>query len=347
MKMQAAVFERAGKPLEIRTVDVPRPGPGQLLIKVHRCGICGSDLHLTDTHGRWQVPAGTVLGHEFSGEVVELGEGTQDSWREGDRLAALPYIGCGKCYQCQSGLPFHCPHVLCLPTGDLVGGFCEYAVVGAREAARMRSDVTWEEGAFTEPLAVGLHAVAMSGLRPGMPVLVVGAGPIGLSAAAVARAFGAGPVVVCARSDRNADRAIRMGATAFFVNDETLPERFARHAGGPPEIVIECAGVPGMLERCAELAAPHARVVIAGGCNGPDPLYVIAPTAKELNYQFVATYSIRDFATAQLMIASRRIDPMPMFDGVIGLDALPATFESMRQDKAVCKLMVDPAAVAA
>ena len=87
MKMRAAVFEGAGKPLAIREIDVPKPGPGQLLIRVHRCGICGSDLHLTDTHARWQVPVGTVLGHEFAGEVVELGEGTHPDWREGDRLA--------------------------------------------------------------------------------------------------------------------------------------------------------------------------------------------------------------------------------------------------------------------
>jgi (R,R)-butanediol dehydrogenase/meso-butanediol dehydrogenase/diacetyl reductase len=311
-----------------------------LLIRVHRCGICGSDLHLTDTHARWQVPVGTVLGHEFAGEVVELGEGTHPDWREGDRLAALPYIGCGTCFECLSGNPFHCPKVLCLPTGDLVGGYGEYAVVGAREAARLRDDVTWEEGAFTEPLAVGLHAVAMSGLRPGQPVLVLGAGPIGLSAAACAKAFGAGPVVVSARTDRHADLAIKMGATAFFLNDEHLGEHFRNHAGGPPEVVIECAGVPGMLERCADLVAVKGRIVIAGGCNGPDPLYVITPTVKELNYQFIATYSIREFATAQEMIASRRIDPAPMLNGTLTLDELPEVFENLRHNKNSCKLMV-------
>ena len=340
MKMNAAVFDEVGKPLAIRQVDVPRPGPGQLLIRIHRCGICASDLHLTDPHGSWIVPGGTVLGHEFAGEVVELGEGTQGTWREGDRLAALPYIGCGTCFECMSGLPIHCPKVLRLPTGDLVGGFGEYAVVGAREAARLHRDLSWEAGAFTEPLAVGLHAVAMANMRPGTPVLVLGAGPIGLSAAACAKAFGAGPVVVSARSDRRADLAIRMRADEFMVNDEHLAEKFAKFAGGPPELVIECAGVPGMLERAAELAAVRGKVIIAGGCNGIDPLYVIAPTVKELNYQFISCYSIREFATAQEMIASGRIDPMSMFDGTIGLDQLPTVFEDLRSDKTACKLMV-------
>ena len=115
---------------------------------------------------------------------------------------------------------------------------------------------------------------------------------------------------------------------------------FAKHAGGPPEIVIECAGVPGMLERCADLVVSRGKIVIAGACNGPDPLYVITPTVKELNYQFVATYSIREFRTAQEMIASGRIDPMPMFDNLITLDELPTVFEGLRSDKSSCKIMV-------
>lgn len=340
MKMRAAVFEGIGHPLALREIDVPRPGPGQLLVQVKRCGICGTDLHLTDPDGRWHVPCGTVMGHEFAGEVVELGEGTQDTWREGDRLAALPYIGCGQCLECLSGRPAHCPGALSLATGDLTGAYGEYAVVGAREAARLRADVSWEQAAFTEPLAVGLHAVVRSGMKPGARVLVLGAGPIGLSAAACARQFGAGAVVVSARSQRRADLAIGLGATEFFTNDQYLAENFARHAGGPPEIVIECAGVPGMLDRCSSLVARRGTVVVAGGCNGPDPLYVVVPTVKELNLLFSMCYTVREFAHAQELIASGRIDPMPMLDGQIALDDLPERFEALRADKSACKLMV-------
>ena len=342
MKMRAAVFEGAGNPLVIREVEVPQPGPGQMLIRVHRCGICGSDLHLTDTHSRWNPPAGTVLGHEFAGEIVALGEGTHHDWREGDRIASLPYIGCGRCIHCLSGEPFHCPDVLRLPTGDLVGGYGEYAVVGAAESVRLLDSVSWEEGAFTEPLAVGLHAVANAGLKPGMPVLVLGAGPVGLAVAACARAFGAGPVIVSARSDRRADLAVTMGATAFLPNDEYLAERFAKIAGGPPEILFECVGTPGLLDRCSELVAPKGTIVMAGACNGDDTLYGIVPTVKELRFQFVACYTRREFALAQHMIARGTIDPMPMFDGIVSLAELPTTFEQLREDKSPCKLMVDP-----
>ncbi len=342
MKMKAAVFDAPGKPFDIREVEVPRPGPGQLLIRVHRCGVCGSDLHLTDPHSCWNPPGGSVLGHEFSGEIVDCGADTKADWRTGDRLTALPYIGCGECRYCMAGESFHCPKTLSLPTGDLVGGYGEYAVVGARESVRLQTHVSWEQGAFTEPLAVGLHAVALSRLRPGMPVLIMGAGPVGLAVAACAKAWGAGPVVVSARSPERAARALQMGADAYLVNDEALPESFAALAGGPPEIVFECVGMPGMLERCSELVARKGEVIMAGACNGFDKLFGVTPTVKEVNFQFVAAYTIREFVAAQDMIASGRIDPMPMFDGTVGLDAFPVAFERLRTDKTQCKIMLDP-----
>lgn len=341
MKMNAAVFEGAGRRLAIRQIHVPRPGPGQLLVRVKRCGVCGSDLHLTEAHAAWQVPHGTVLGHEFAGEIVELGEGTADLWREGDRVAALPYVGCGRCRECLNGYPFHCPDTLSLATGDLIGAFSEYAVIGARETARVSEHLSWEQAAFTEPVAVGIRAVACAGITLGARVLIVGAGPIGLSAAACAKLSGAGAVVVCARTDRHADRAVAMGATEFLLNDAELRHNFVRHAGGPPEIVIECAGVPGMLDLCCDLAEKRGRVVVAGGCNGKDPLNVLTPLCKELTFRFAVCYTIREFALAERLIASGQIDPMPMYDGEVSLHQLPARFEELRRNKDACKLMVN------
>lgn len=344
MTMRAAVFKGVGLPLQIEQLVVPQPAPGQLLIRVHRCGICGSDVHLTDEHAHWQVPVGTVMGHEFVGEVVALGEGTQTQWKEGDRLAALPMLGCGKCAHCIAGEPFHCPSSLRPGLGDLVGGFSEYAIVGAREAARMGAGLSWEEGAFTEPLAVAIHALARARMQPGARVLVMGAGPIGLCVAAFARACGAGSVVVSARSDSNADLARRMGATEFLPNDEYLAERFARIAGGPPELVIECTGATGLIDRCASLAALKGTVIVAGGCNGVDPLSVLVPTVKELSLHFIICYTLREFDLALRLIETGAIDPLPMLSSVIPLDGAPAALESLRTGTSACKLMIDPTA---
>ncbi|MFA7440216.1 MAG: alcohol dehydrogenase catalytic domain-containing protein [Sphingomonadaceae bacterium] len=342
MKMKAAVFEKPGVPLAISEVEVPKPAAGQLLIRVHRCGICGSDLHLTDPHSCWTVKAGTVLGHEFSGEIVELGAGTDEKWREGDRLAGFPYIGCGTCAACLGGEPFHCPTVLSLPTGDLVGGYGEYAVVGADESVRLHDGVSWEQGAMTEPLAVGIHAVAVSRMRPGVRVLVLGAGPVGLATAAVAKMMGADSVVVTARTDRRAELATTLGADAFHINDEYLAERFAKTAGGPPEIIFECVGLPGMMGRCSDLVTHKGQIVMAGACNGFEKFLAITPTVKELNYQFAACYTKQEFAVAQKMIASGQIDLMPMFDGLVPMNDLPTVFEQLRADKSACKVMLNP-----
>ena len=340
MRMQAAVFEAPGQPLALREIDVPAPGPQHLLIRVKRCGICGSDLHLTDVHSSWNVPAGCVLGHEFSGEVVEAGAAVRDTWRVGERVTALPYIGCGTCAHCLRGESFHCPRTLRLPTGDLVGGYGEYMVVGARETVRLADHVSWEQGAFTEPLAVGIHAVALSRIRPGVPVLVLGAGPVGLAAAAMARRMGAAHVAVAARSPRRRDLALAMGAHSFLISDETLGEAFADAAGAAPEIIYECVGTPGMMQLASDLAPVQGEIIMAGACNGYERLFGITPTLKELTYRYAACYTIAEFAHAQQLIATGDVDPMPMFDGIVSLDALPKAFEDLRTDKAACKVML-------
>ena len=123
--MRAAVFEKPGEKFRIREVPTPAPGRGQLLIRVKRCGICGSDLHMTDSHSCFHPASGAIIGHEFSGEVVALGEGVGPEWREGQRITALPYQGCGRCARCLSGEPVWCSEVRSMPSGRAQGAFAE------------------------------------------------------------------------------------------------------------------------------------------------------------------------------------------------------------------------------
>ncbi|MGD9812564.1 MAG: alcohol dehydrogenase catalytic domain-containing protein [Sphingobium sp.] len=340
--MRAAVFEQAGTPLAIREVSTPEPGPGELLIRVHRCGICGTDLHMTDAHSVFNPPPGSIIGHEFAGEVVALGEGTQGAWKEGDRLAALPYIGCGECVHCLAGDPTQCARVRSQPSGEASGGYAEYSAVSAMNSVKLSSDLSWEEGAFVEPVAVGIHAVAKAAMTVGAKVLIIGAGPVGLAVAACARLGGAANVVVAARTDRRAQLALTMGASEFMLADEKLGDNFAKLAGGMPEIVVECAGVPGMMDLAAGLAAPRGRVVMAGACLQTETFVPIVATMKELTYQFAVCYTRQEFALAEKLISARRIDPMPMFDGTVTLDQLPERFEELRSDKRACKVMLAP-----
>nr|WP_205693932.1 alcohol dehydrogenase catalytic domain-containing protein [Croceicoccus ponticola] len=321
---------------------MPNPGPGQLLIHVHRCGICGTDLHMTDIHSCFNPTSGSVLGHEFAGEIVQCGPDNEDRWREGMRIAALPYIGCGYCVFCLSGRPTRCASGVSQASGGAMGGYCEYTVVSAMNSVKLDEGMSWEEGAFIEPIAVGLHAVARSGMRTGARVLILGAGPVGLAAAAAAKVAGAAFVGVAARTDRRANLSVEMGADEFFQSDDELADRFRIAAGDTPDIVIECTGAPGMTALTSGLAGYGGTIVMAGACMQPDTYLPIAPTVKEVNIAFAVYYSRQEFELAANLIAKGAIKPMPMFDGVVEIDDLPAKFEELRRDKSACKIMVRP-----
>lgn len=150
--MQAAVFKALGQPLSVEQVPDPVPGPEDVLIKVGRCGICGTDLHITEDP-IFGAPSGMVLGHEFAGEIVEVGSKV-DRVRRGDHVAILPVRSCGHCPACLSGQPARCREMKI--TG---GGYGQYTLVGQRQCVKLPSTVSLADGALVEPLAVGLHGV--------------------------------------------------------------------------------------------------------------------------------------------------------------------------------------------
>src|SRR5690606_11347742 len=137
----------------------PAPGPGELLLRVRACGICGSDLKAVAN-----MPVGLVMGHEFAGEVVARGAGVE-GWRDGTAVSALPLIGCGTCTYCLTGDVAHCAQVDMIGVGGSSGGYAEYIRVSAREAFALPEGISTDVGALTEPLAVGLHAVDRAQLR--------------------------------------------------------------------------------------------------------------------------------------------------------------------------------------
>jgi (R,R)-butanediol dehydrogenase/meso-butanediol dehydrogenase/diacetyl reductase len=145
---------------------------------------------------------------------------------------------------------------------------------------------------------------------------------------------------VAARSAHRADLARAMGADSFLVSDDRLGEAFADAAGAAPDVIYECVGTPGMMQRASDLAPIQGEIIMAGACNGHETLFGIPPTLKELTYRYAACYTIAEFAHAQRLIATGAVNPMPMFDGTVSLDALPQAFEALRADKSACKLMV-------
>lgn len=337
--MKAAVFKGPGKPLVIETRDDPVPGCGELLLRVGRCGICGTDLHMTDGHAA-TFPADSVLGHEFAGEVMAIGPGVEN-FKQGDAVAGLAVAGCGRCTSCITGDPMWCERGL-IPA---MGGFGQYTVVKALSAIKLPSSLSLEDGALIEPLAVGLHGVALSGVTPGARVLVLGTGSIGLSAAFWARRCGATHVVVGSRSDRGREHALRMGASAFEQFGEDYPVRISAALGGLPDVVFECIGVPGMLGKAIELVRPRGTVVVLGNCMLPDSVVPALMLFKQVRVQGSMVYSRREFEIVADALEAGAVEPRSMITDTVSLAALPDAFEALRRPTYQCKTVVDPWAV--
>jgi (R,R)-butanediol dehydrogenase/meso-butanediol dehydrogenase/diacetyl reductase len=345
--MRAAVFEAPGRPLVIAEVEAPRPEPTDLLVKVRACGICGTDLHLSAvadrSGGMAPLSGGAIMGHEFCGEVVEVGSQAPGDWHQGDRICALPYIACGHCLNCLAGRGHRCQSAVFGGMGQLGGAYADYVRVGGAEALALPSGVDYRRGALVEPLAVGLHAVRAAELRPGDAVLIVGGGPIGLAVALWCRFFGARHVVVSDLLPGRLDKAAAMGATeGIDAGKENVIGRYKQIAGNRPEAVFDCVGVPGSQQLAMDYAPLNGRLIVAGVCMRPDNIMPVKAITKELSVRYVYMYERRDFELVLEMLDRGRIDGSAMITDVVGFDTFPAAFEGLKTPSDQCKILLDP-----
>ena len=338
--MKAAVFHQQGQPLSIETIADPVPESGEAIIKIKASGICGSDLHATTEEGMI-VPDGTVLGHEFVGEVVEIGPAVPEEWSIGNRLCTLPFIGCSSCVHCINGVPWQCRSKKIIGF-DIPGGFAEYARVHLDEAVRLPDTVDWHQGALVEPLSIGLHAVRLARHVAGKNVLVIGAGPIGLAVAVWARFFGARHVITSEFDPGRRQMALDMGSTGGIDPEDEVDAQFLALAGGLPELIFECVGVPGMVTQCIDRAAYGAEIIIVGFCTQPDSFVPATAVVKELALTFSIGESKSDFQFVVDMMSAGRIHPDDMITQVVSFDELPAAFERLKKPSNQCKVILDP-----
>jgi (R,R)-butanediol dehydrogenase / meso-butanediol dehydrogenase / diacetyl reductase len=333
--MRAAVFQEIGKPLAIQTVPDPVPAAGQVVIEVAYAGICGSDLHWTETPGL--LKPGTILGHEFCGTIAES-NGT--NYRAGERVTALPIHPCWHCPECEGGHVFHCPS-----QGNIglnrPGAFARALPVDARLIQILPAGVSFHDGALVEPLAVGYRTVGHARQLKGASVLVMGAGPIGLAVTLFAIRLGAGKVVVSEPSAGRQQMALAIGATAVIDprTDDVLA-RFIAICEMPPDIVVECVGVPGVIAEAVRLVRHRGQIISAGGCYATDSFLPIDALTKELAINFSCAYEVTDFEAVIDTLAHEGIDPEPLITDMITLDELPASFEALRRPQGQCKVLV-------
>jgi threonine dehydrogenase-like Zn-dependent dehydrogenase len=332
--MKAAIYSGKGGAITIEDLPDPEPGPGELVIQVHRCGICGTDLSMTKG-AAWDYGRGQ-FGHEYAGEIVALGQGVEGH-RLGERIAVLPSGACGNCEGCRGG-----NHVLCRIAPGAAHGFAEYARVPADLAIRLPRTLSLADGALVEPLAVSRYGVRKSPLQPGDRVLVLGGGAVGLTTIYWARRMGAGRIVAASRSARRRDMCLAMGADAFvaFGNDEA--GEVIEALGGAPQVVYECVGAEGMLAKAIAHAGLYGTVTSLGFCTHADPIVPALGAYKCVTLQFLVGYGLEDFRQTADHLDSGHVDPTAIVTSTIPLAALPATMDLLRGPNAETKVHVLP-----
>jgi (R,R)-butanediol dehydrogenase/meso-butanediol dehydrogenase/diacetyl reductase len=334
--MKAAIFHEIGRPLTVETVEDPKPGPRDVIIKTHRCGVCGTDLHITSDHA-WAYPKGSLLGHEYAGEVVEVGSEVTRV-RKGDFITAVPATGCRDpdCEVCARG-----NFVLCPLNQPLMTGFAEYIRAPDHVAVRLPSIYTAADGALVEPFAVGLYGVRVSQIRPGDRVLVLGGGSVALTTIYWAKRLGARRVAAVSRSKKRAAMALHVGADAFIQSGEHEVAEVIEALGGPPDIVYECVGVPGFLAKAVEHVGRYGKVISMGFCMAPDTVVPAAAGFKGAQFLFPVGYSVRDFEYAADALHDGGFDPTSLITSVVSLEEFPEAFEALRGPNNETKMQVE------
>ena len=282
------------------------------------------------------------MGHEFAGEIVELGRGV-DAFRVSQRVTAMPFISCGHCAACLTGAAYRCAKACYSALGQERGGFAEYMRIGAAETLPLPDVVDDQRGALVEPLAVALHGVNAARLVPGESVLIMSAGPIGLDCALWCRHFGARHIIVTDRVAAHLAVATRMGATVTVdVSHEDVVGSYKRHAGWRPDVVFECIGVPGTQQLAMDDAPMGGRIAVLGVCMAPGTTSPVKTLTKELQVNYAYMYRRQEFELSINLMNREMIDPTPMLTDTLSFDQFPRTFEALKTDKSACKMLLVP-----
>ena len=338
--MPAAVLRRPGQ-VVVEQRPVPLPRPGEVLVEVDHCGICGSDVHmLLDGWGE----QGLVAGHEFTGTIAALGDGVT-GWELGETVVGGTSPRCGDCRRCLEGKPSQCEN----RQGPIVdghdGAFARYVLVRAASCSACRPDSP-RQAALAEPLAVALHGITRSGAAPGDTVMVIGAGPIGALSIAALVARGIGPVIAVEPGARRKQLARDLGADEVLdpTDLETFPpwepERITDRA---TDVVLECSGKKAAMEAgFHQLGRGGTLVLVGAGIEHPafDPNRFVL---NELHVVGSFVYDLDGFERALELLGSDRFPTDLLIEAEdVPLDRLSEALSGLAEGRLAGKVMVVP-----
>ena len=337
--MLAAVYLGDGE-MAVRELAVPELSPTDVLVEVSHCGICGTDLHLVlDKYAR----PDSVLGHEWAGTIAAMGSEVH-GWELGERVVQDPVPGCGECRACRRGRP-----AVCLrrePTDHLAwtsGAFCRYKVVPAPRLLRVPESLSTRAAALTEPTAIAIHTVNLSGVTPEDRVLVTGGGPVGLLTTAVLRARGIDNVTVSEPAPMRRERALAVGAAHVIEPSELSRAPMGRPVQEPFTIAFECSGNAAAAESAFDQLDYAGTLVFVGTGHEMPRINHNRAIVLELTIIAAFNYDLEGFAPALELLASGRLplDTLIEPEDVL-LDDVLGTMHRLAAGELPGKVMVRP-----
>ena len=328
--MTAAVMYEPGD-IRVEQTDIPAPGPGELLVKVAACGVCGSDIPRMNFSGAYRYPL--ICGHEFSGWVVDAGAGVT-GYTEGDLITVPPLLPCNRCVSCQQG------HFSLCEDYDYFGSrrdgaYAQFVTVPVQNALLMLAGLDPRAAAMIDPSAIALHALLRTKITEGSRVAITGAGPIGLFAVQWAKIMGASEILAVDLNDQKAEMASQAGATLTASGGE---EALATGAG-TYDVVIESAGVPPTVKLAVDLAAKHGDAAFIGIPHSPvelDKATFSNFLRREVSLHgswnsFSAPFPGREWHDSAARLANGELKWEFMITHELGLDELPVIMKQLAE----------------
>ena len=326
--MQAMVLEQYGR-LDLRDLPQPAPGPGEVLIRVAACGICGSDVHGYDGSSGRRIPP-IVMGHEAAGTVAAVGEGVS-ALKPGDRVTMDSTIYCGACDYCRRGQVNLCDRreVLGVSCGEYRrnGAYAEFVAVPERIVHRLPANMSFVEAAMLEPTSVALHAVAVSGAGAGDTALVIGAGMIGLLTMQAARAAGCSRVLIADVDPTRLQLAQELGATEVLDASKDLVREVLRATGGV-DVALEAVGRQETITAAIQSVRKGGTVTLIGNIAPEVTIALQVVVSRQLRLQGTAASS-GEYPQAIEMISRGQIQVKPLITAVAPLTEGPRWFERL------------------
>lgn len=325
----------------LKTEEIKEPlcGKDEALIRVHSAGICGTDMAIfAGKHPRAKAPL--VMGHEFAGEIIEIkSSDIHTKLAVGDKVTVYPLLVCGKCWACKNGFSHVCRDLKLIGI-DRDGGFAEYVNVPLDLIVKYPEDLTYNQGALIEPLAVAVHALEMAGVPDWQTAVVVGCGPIGLLVGLCLKHSGTEAIILSDINAHRLERAENLGFRTFNSSEGELVQlvnEITQQEGA--DIVFECAGSSSAALQMCELIRPRGKVIMVSVHKEPHPVDLRAVSFKEITMIGTRVYARNSYQKALQMVKDLPSDKL--ISHKLAIDNAAEGFELMQKPEDVCKVIIN------